>query len=273
MHRMLWWAVALVLMTPGFSLAAVTPESVEKDDRIKTVAYDAGEVVELAVYQFATVVVEFAAYEEIEDVFAGDGSIFLIEENASGNKLFIKSTDPAWTRSNLVVETSERSYTLELLSKTGSLRQKDAIYRLRFFYPDDQLARQVAAENRSDQKEGEGGGPVPPVAARTGLEPTDLSWAYSWSGDSATAPLRVFDDGTHTYFQFARVEQAPAIFAVDPDGHEEVVNFHVEERYVVVESIERQFTLRNGGQATCIFNEGYPALPGEITEQPIAEDV
>ena len=79
----------------------------------------------------------------------------------------------------------------------------------------------------------------------------------------------MFDDGHATYFAFRQGEDYPAIFAVDADGGEAVVNSHMRDGYVVVDRIARGFVLRQGGEVTRIFNDGYKdAEPGPLSPQP-----
>jgi len=68
-------------------------------------------------------------------------------------------------------------------------------------------------------------------------------------------------------------------FAVDPDGNESVVNFRMEGKYVVIERVGSLFTLRDGNEALCLFNEDRPSaarieaadvdqIQGEIMTNP-----
>ena len=47
----------------------------------------------------------------------------------------------------------------------------------------------------------------------------------------------------------------PAIFEVDTDGYEGLVNFRSVGDYIVVESISPLFTLRNGTNTVCVYND------------------
>jgi type IV secretion system protein VirB9 len=85
-----------------------------------------------------------------------------------------------------------------------------------------------------------------------------MNFRYSWSGSPPTKPLRVFDNGEFTYFAFADGQSVPAIFSVDADGNEALVNHHVRGEYVVVERLGSQFSLRSGDFVTCIFNDLRP---------------
>ena len=83
--------------------------------------------------------------------------------------------------------------------------------------------------------------------------------------------MKIFDNGTFTYFEFDQRTDSPAIFLVDANQNESLVNGVREGKYVVVHRVGQQFTLRNGDVVTCIFNDafdGEPALDqGSPTER------
>ena len=68
---------------------------------------------------------------------------------------------------------------------------------------------------------------------------------------------------TFTFLEFAEGASYPAFFAVDPDGNESVVNFRMDGKYVVIERVGSLFTLRDGNEALCLFNEDRPFQPRE----------
>ena len=79
---------------------------------------------------------------------------------------------------------------------------------------------------------------------------------YTFSGPERIAHVKVFDDGQFTYFEFSRKNsRLPAIFEVDSDGYEGLVNFRTVGDYIVVESLSSVYTLRNGTDTVCVFNE------------------
>ena len=79
------------------------------------------------------------------------------------------------------------------------------------------------------------------------------------TGAREIAPIRVFDDGEFTYMQFRALTDLPAIFLVDKDKQESVVNYRIEGPYVVIERIGSQFSLRHGNEVACVFNRSAPA--------------
>ena len=78
---------------------------------------------------------------------------------------------------------------------------------------------------------------------------------YQYTGEKSIAPSKVCDNGQFTYFQFSnKNSEIPAIFNVDADGFESLVNYRVSADYVIVERVGAQFTLRNGSEIVCVYN-------------------
>ena len=78
---------------------------------------------------------------------------------------------------------------------------------------------------------------------------------YQYTGEKIIAPSKVFDDGTFTYFQFlSKNSEVPAIYSVDSEGFESLVNYRVAGTYIVVEKVAPQYTLRNGSDIVCVYN-------------------
>ena len=98
---------------------------------------------------------------------------------------------------------------------------------------------------------------------------TDWNLEYSYAGNTTLVPVRTFDDGEFTYFQFPSKIDTPAIFLVDDDKGESLLNYHVSGKYVVVQRLGKQFILRDGEKATCIFNDNFDGR-GEDTVMKLA---
>lgn len=224
-------ALAL-LATPA---GAVAPHPGPGDPRIHEVLYDPGEVVELYGVLGYQLSLEFDPGERIENVAIGDSLGWQVTPNRKANLLFVKpmARRPA---TNMTVVTNLRRYNFQL--SVRDIHSTRAIpYAVRFIYPPPAMAMVEP--------------PPPPVP------PVDRNHAYSFQGSAKAAPTQLFDDGAATYFAFGRDEDLPAIYAVDADGGEAVVNSHMREGYIVVDRLAPAFVLRRGGETTRIFNDGY----------------
>ncbi len=229
-------ALALALIaTPAAS--AVTPRPGPGDPRMHVVMYEPGQVVELRGALGYQLTLEFDPQEHIENVAIGDSLGWQVTPNRKANLLFLK---PMALRpdTNMSVVTNLRRYNFQL-SVRGKSARRAVPFNVRFLYPEAAIA-QVAP-------------PLPPPP------PIDRNHAYSYQGSSKTLPERMFDDGEATYFVFHAEEDLPAVFAIEPDGGESVVNSHMLGGYVVVDRIARGFVLRRGSEVTRVFNDGYPS--------------
>jgi len=241
MSRAAALAIALlgaVLVAPP-PAAAVAPHPGAGDPRIFEVLYDPQEVVELHGVLGYQLSLEFDPAERIENVAIGDALGWQVTPNRKANLLFLKpmAQRPA---TNMTVVTNLRRYNFQLSVRTKA-RARDRAeaipYSVRFTYP--QAAVAIVE-------------PPPPPAP-----PVDRNHAYSYQGSGKALPIRMFDDGQATYFAFAGEEDLPAIFAVDPDGGETVVNSHMRDGYIVVDRLAPGFVLRRGAEVTKVFNDGW----------------
>lgn len=237
-------AFALILAlatTPAF---AVTPRPGPGDPRIHVVDYDPTEVVELRSALGYQLAVEFDPAEKIENVAIGDSLGWQVTPNRRANMLFLKPMS-ARPPTNMTVITSLRRYNFQLAVQKQASRALP--FTVRFLY-----APPVVALIE----------PPPPPPP-----PVERNAAYSYDGSAKTLPVRVFDDGRDTYFSFRGEEDLPAIFAVDPDGGEAVVNTRLRDGYVVVDRIARGFVLRRGSEVTRIYNDGFRVEEASMLRQ------
>lgn len=226
-------ALTLTLaLASGGAQAADVPQPGMTDSRIQTVDYDPEQVILLLGalnYQF---MLEFGGDERIENVSIGDAIGWQVTPNKAANRLFIKPVDPK-SGTNMTVVTTSRRYVFDL--RIASRAQRDAVpYVVRFRYP------QVAV-----------------ALPEPDPEPQPLNEAYTVAGSAENRPLRIFDDGRMTYFQWAEGAAQPAIFAVGPKGEESLVNVGVRQGYTVVEQLSPRFVLRNGKEVATVTNNGF----------------
>ena len=224
------------------SQAALVPQPGPGDPRIHVVRYDPTQVIELDAVLGYELLIEFAPDERIENVAIGDSLGWQVTPNRKANLLFLKPMDKV-PATNMTVITDSRRYSFELsaLPRKAVRNSRAIIYALQFDYPSS------AAKARDTPA-----GPVVPPP------PQVINQSYSYDGSSKTLPLRIFDDGHTTYFQFREGEAFPAIFALEGDeSREVVVNSSMRGGYVAVDRLARGFVLRQGNDATHIYNDGF----------------
>ena len=252
---------SLTCVTPVW--AASIPKSVSTDSRMKSVVYNENDVVSLRGYYGYQTTVSFAPSEKIQNISIGDSIAWQVVPNKVGNILFVKPVEERAT-TNMTVITDRRIYTFELTAGLASSpRDSNITYMLKFNYPQDSV---MDFTGRSVEIFDNAYAPPRPYAPKSKIEssgisavgaPKDLNFDYSYKGEDSLAPSTVFDNGEFTYFKFRDTTNLPAIFEVDKDRNESVVNFHLEDGYLVVEGVGRQFTLRHGEDEACVFNDHF----------------
>lgn len=227
-------AAAIALALAATPALAVVPRPGPGDPRIHVIEYDPADVVELRSALGLQLAVEFDPAERIENVAIGDSLGWQVTPNRRANLLFLKPMS-ARPPTNMTVITNLRRYTFQLSVQKQAT--KTTPFTVRFLYAAPVVA--VVA-------------PPPPPPP-----PVERNTAYSYDGSTHALPVKVFDDGLDTYFTFKADEDMPAIFAVDPDGGEAVVNTRQYQGYTVVDRIARGFVLRRGKEVTRIYNDGF----------------
>lgn len=227
--------------------AEKTPRPIATDVRIRQVMYSANEIYEIVGTYGYQIVIEFSESEEIKLVAIGDSIAW--QAVPAQSRLFLKPVEPD-TATNLTVTTNKRIYYFNLIASRNKSRDS-LTYTVRFIYNDGGVTT-------VNPPASPGGDVAAKAVTVTPKAPTDFNFNYQVSGSKEIALVRAFDDGQFTYLQFANTVDVPAVFIVDPQGKESLVNSRVEGQYVVVERIASQFTLRNGSVVACLFNRAKP---------------
>jgi type IV secretion system protein VirB9 len=242
---------ALILTLSFVSInarAEQNPLGYATDTRIKHVTYQDNNVVTFKARTFTDTQVLFGKDEKVLDVEGGDTAAWMVTyHDALPNMVFIKPT-VLGSNSNVTVVTNRHNYYFHVTSnKRLNESAFEPIYAIKFTYPEEEAARLKAQALSAQKKQREVINPV--------KNPEAYNWDYRFSGSAQLTPVHVFDDGTFTYFELAKNQAVPAVFAVDDQqGKEAVVNTRREGKYLVVQRIAPQFTLRSGGTVTSVFN-------------------
>ncbi|MEM8772419.1 MAG: TrbG/VirB9 family P-type conjugative transfer protein [Pseudomonadota bacterium] len=236
--------LALMIFMASFFAASAA----NADPRIKTRTYRENAVYSLTGHLGFQTVIEFNDDETIENVAIGDSVAWQVTPNRRGDVIILKPISAA-PPTNMTVVTSLRHYIFELESKAASdAVPGEMVFVLRFRYP------QAAITESQEILE-----PAPPPSPE--LRATNRN--YSYEGDRQIVPSKIFDDGRSTYFQWAEGAPAPAIFAVDKDDNESVINHGFESGFVVVDRVAPVFLLKHGALETRVYNDAFvPIDPG-----------
>lgn len=238
------------LTSPAF--AERVPRSGKADARVKTLTYHENDVYRLRGHYGFTTTIEFSPKERIETISVGDSEAWQIIKPGQPNILFVKPLEEN-AETNMTVLTSSRVYTFDMSAARAASPASNALtFRIKFIYPEEQSLELANFTGKSSS-----------FNPLSGTPATEWNFDYSYSGDKRLRPERVFDDGAFTYFLMKNLDVMPAAFAVDQNGNESIVNFTVQGKYLVINRVGAQFTLRDGNTATCIFNESYEQVKGK----------
>lgn len=235
-------ACSILTLMPMVSSAQINPRGIITDSRIKVVPYSANQVVKVFVnYGYATTVeLQKGEYVVNKSAMGKTPAWDVVFDDASSQIIIKANMRDAETNLNFVTNKG-RTYTLVLVPSSSTSRQT---LRLRFKYPELNFSKVFASRYRTND-----------LLTHFG-SPKKVNESYTFWGDSSLAPISAKDNGRFTILRFRRGAPIPAILAVDPATlKESIVNFRLQDGYVVLEGIQSQYTLRYGSHVTCLFNE------------------
>lgn len=238
------FAAMLVASLLGFASevrALQEPRPIATDYRIRNVRFSPNEVYKFVGHYGYQSSIEFAADEVVETVSIGDSIAWMVDP--AGDRLFLKPIEQDAT-TNMTVITNKHTYHFELYAReTENIRDVDMVFVMRFSYPDDDYSDANLGFSEDDIPDFEN-------------EPEKYNFQYSIRGSNLISPIRIFDDGRFTYFEFPdKNADVPAFFHVDAVGNEELINFRTRGNFIVVERVSPVFTLRRGAYLVCVYNE------------------
>ena len=216
------------------------------DSRIRIMNYNPDDVFKYTGYYGYQAMVQLAGNEEIVNISMGDTTAWQIVP--SGNHFFIKPMEQDAT-TNMTLITNKRTYHFELYAEEATdIRDPNMMFELRFIYPDGEEEDHIKTFETSTS--------APDLA-----HPEKYNFNYSISGNEEVAPIKIFDDGDFTYLQFRdKNAELPAIFAVDEDLRESMVNYRLaadNNNMVIVEQVFKKLSIRHGKKIVCVFNEAF----------------
>ena len=160
------------------------------------------------------------------DGVAGDTVGFQFDGVPGGRAFAIKPA-ASGVATNITVYTNRRSYYFHVVEA-----RETPHYVVQFRYPDAnvQPARAVAADAPNAN--------------------------YAVSATEEFTPTAIWDDGTFTYFRFARNAPVPAIFRYANGGERAVNSTALEDGVIRVSGVNRQWVLRLGEDEVCVQDMG-----------------
>lgn len=248
-------------MNAGPAFALDVPTSSRYDHRIRYVTYNRADVVQVDTVLGVATHIELEPGEEYVTHVFGDAAAYAFTRKA--NHIFIKPKAEQ-ANTNLIVVTDRRSYKFRLEFKST---RAGATYEMSFNYPDTQSRATRAALEKAAVDE----------AFR--VEPGQANLKYTMSGDTDIAPVNAWDNGRFTFFKFAANVDMPAIYMVDAEGNESLINTTTKgasNNILMVHKVNPKFIVRLGNRALAVFNEAYDAQGVDNTTgtaSPVVERV
>jgi type IV secretion system protein VirB9 len=266
-------ALFIALLLPALAWAELTPTKGYFDSRVRIALYNPAEVYKIRTFYGVSTHIQFAEGETMTDVAVGDKDAWEIEPRKS--HLFIKPKAQK-ADTNLTVVTNRRVYQFALVVEPRGARDerawtdRDLVYSLSFRYPDEEAARLVAqaaaAETKIVRNEVKG--------KLAQAKKHDENRDYWVAGAAEITPTGARDDGRFIYLTFSLNRDMPAVYAVDDEGSESLINTNVEGNEIVVQRMVRKLVLRKGKAVACVVNKSFDLNGGrDNTTGTVASDV
>ena len=238
--------VALLLL-PLLVLGEATPSRSPYDARIRTIAYNAQDVVRINTWYGISTHIHFAENETIQAIAIGDEQAWLIVPRK--NHLFVKPKEPQ-ASTNVTVLTDKRIYQLALVLQNpekGKNTPANPMYSVSFTYPEDQAkAQQKAFREQQLAKH-----------LKRMDEPAAKNTDYWVMGSDAVTPEAAFDDFRFIYLVFGPGTDMPAVYELNDNGDESLINTHVAGNTIVVHRRTKKLMLRKGMEVALIENRSF----------------
>ena len=225
---------------PTFTRIVVEPRQLGHDPRFKSFSFTPNTTYKIITIYDNPSFIEFDTDETVATILNPKKTAWQFVP--SGNRLFIKPEESN-ADTQITVMTNKRMYFFEMYAKEpdGNF-DRDYSFFFKFKYPNDDETKTIRTYAKS-------------ILPDVEQSPWKYNFNYTITGEDSLYPVKIFDDGEFTYFEFPRTSRMPAIFSVDSNGFESIVNFRIVGEYLIVEEVSGKFTLRNGADIVCVFNE------------------
>ena len=235
-----------LLMANSSALAIIESTPTAIDSRIRVMVYNPYDVFKFTGYYGYQASIELARDEEVVSISMGDTTSWQIVP--AGFRIFIKPMESDAT-TNMTLITNKRTYFFELHAEEAQdIRDPDMVFNVKFLYPD--------GKDDTSIKQFTSAADGPDLS-----HPERYNFNYAISGNEEIAPIKIFDDGEFTYLQFHdKNAEMPAIFAVDEDLRESMVNYRTSPNthgLIIVEQVFPKLSVRLDKKVVCIFNESF----------------
>lgn len=252
------WCICCVMTSPVH--ARPLQAALRPDARIRVVPYRADAVYRLRGYVGFQIDITFGPGERFAGLGVGDSKGITFA--ASSNHLFIKPK-AAHVATNLTVLTNRRTYLFDYATAPAGPDPSgaDVIYALRFEYPGVPASGGSRERRQVD---------TDLAAART-IRPRNYDYWYC--GAPTLKPAAAWDDGVQTTLIFGAHTELPAVFGLNEDGSESLVNAGAQADRIVIQRVARRLILRRGKLTGCIVDRAFVGSGERLSSGTIAPNV
>ncbi|WP_107329161.1 TrbG/VirB9 family P-type conjugative transfer protein [Metapseudomonas otitidis] len=275
MKLLRYMVVLLALVSSVQAHAESVPPKGLADPRVRSVDYDAEQVVRITAFFGVSTHIQFGEGEQITDVASGDLSAWELLPR-SDNHLFIKPLTAEHPETNLTVLTNKRAYQFILILNKRPIEEADAwmdanvTFSLKFRYPDEELAKLIATQHAAADKANRDDIKKRLKNARNFEGNTD----YWVAGALEVSPTFVRDNGNSMRLEFANNRDMPVAYEQLPSGEEKIIRRSVEGNTLVIHRVYRKIILRKGEFVACLVNKSFDLDGGaDNTTGTVAPDV
>ncbi|MCW8166989.1 P-type conjugative transfer protein VirB9 [Verminephrobacter aporrectodeae subsp. tuberculatae] len=258
------------LLVPILAIAEITPPKGDYDPRVRVVDYNPMNVVKLSTFYGVSTHVQFGKSETIKDVAVGDDQAWKVIPR--GNHLFIKP-QATHADTNVTVITDKRTYHFSLVVQPRQVKDSTAwsdpnlIFSLAFRYPDEELINAKTEALKASIME------VKSKLSDATKEGQNID--YWVAGSDEVSPTAARDDGRFIYLTFSNNRDMPAVYSVDEQGNEALINTNViDSNTIVVQRLVRRLILRKGSAVASVVNRSFDLNGGmDNTTGTVSPDV
>lgn len=228
---------------------------------IRYVPYSADHIYRLRGRVGYEIDLQFAPGERFIGLGVGDSKA--IKVAAAADHLFIKPIVPS-VSTDMTVLTNRRTYVFSYrVAPVGSAANKSIVYAMRFQYRRATPRRSAAATRRQRVER----------ALYQAEHSRPRNTDYWFCGSATLKPRAAWDDGAETHLVFPSHEQLPAVFRLNADGSESLVNFHMRGAQMVLEGTARRWVLKRGRLTGCIVNRAFAGTGRRLASGTISPRV
>lgn len=225
-------ALALFALNAAPAFADQRPVPLPADARIKQFVYNENTVYRLDMHTNFISTVQFGKNEVVESIQVGDSASWQIIRLKRGDVISVKPLNSDAV-TNMTVYTDRRVYSFELRAHRGTAgHRQNHNFRTTFKYPTAVVSEfGTAATSRAGR-----------------------NFDYFVAGTAPFNPVEVYDNGKQTIFTFPENGPLPGIFRVGKGGKEYIVNSRTAGNQIIVDGVNKEWTVRIGDEAICVSN-------------------